>query len=211
MTKNHQPMNKRNQTKARTTTLQTREAMESTVGDYARLKLRHVSVLAQIAEARAEVEQRYRDELLELTRELEEKFAAVKDYCERHRAVLLPGDRKSFETLAASIRFYDTPPRVEKRGRETLGAIARRLLGLVFDSPNAESGQPAEVLECRKYVREPEPELNKEALLADRRKFTEAQLQAMGLRFRQDEVFAIEPKCGLSEADLTQIETRLAA
>jgi phage host-nuclease inhibitor protein Gam len=193
--------------KNKPTILHTREAMEAEVSDYARLQLHHVALIAAMEVDKAAVEQRYQARLTALALEMEGRFAAIQNYCVLHRHELLPGARKSFETLSATVKFYDTPPRVEKRSRETFGAIARRLLGLVFNA-----GQAGEMA-CEKYVREPEPELNKEALLADRKHFTDAQLQAMGIRFESSEVFSIEPKSDVAQAQsaVVEIEQRCAA
>ncbi|NOS72034.1 MAG: hypothetical protein HOP33_19165 [Verrucomicrobia bacterium] len=180
--------------------LLTREAMEATVNDYKRLKLEHVSLMAKMESEKTAVEKRYEERINTVARDIESGFASVHNYCVTHRSELLPGDRKSFETVAGTVKFYDTPHRVEVRGKETLGALAKRLLGLVFNA-----GTPEEV-SCDKYVREADPTVNKDALLADRTRFTDEQLKAMGVRFEQDEIFAIDLKSDLAEGDKTNAE-----
>lgn len=175
--------------------LHTREGMEAEITDYLRLQLKHKALTAEMEAEKLAVEKRFQDRLNGLGRDIEAKFAAVQNFCVLHRPELLTGDKKSFETVNATVRFYFTPFSVEKRGKETFGALAKRLLGLVFTDKNQV------VLDCAQFVRDPEPELDKNALLAARANLTEEQLKAMGLRFGQEEIFAIEPKSELLDAD----------
>ena len=121
---------------------------------------------------------------------------------------VLPGTHEVWAHMRASkspkpgatVRFADTPPSVAKRSsRETWGSLAKRLLGLVFHHPE-DQGLSVEnrrvLLDCANYVREGDPEVNKNALLADRSHFTDEQLAAMGVKFESEEIFYIEPKIG---------------
>jgi phage host-nuclease inhibitor protein Gam len=182
--------------KAKPAVIHTREGMEAAVNDYAQLKLKHLAVLARLEQSKKEVERKFESELNGLANDIELKFASVQNYCMVHRSELLNGDKKSFETISARLGFYDTPMRVEKRSsKETFGNIAKRLLGLVF-----KKGDEV-VLDCEQYVRTADPDLDKNALLADRTKFTAEQLDAMGIKFERDEIFFIEPKSELTEGD----------
>lgn len=185
--------------------LVTREGMEAAVNDYARLKLELIAETARMEAEKTAVEKRFEERINSLGRQIEDKFASVQNYCLTHRSEVLPGDRKSFETVAAVVKFYNTPHRVEVRRKEKLGSLAKRLLGLVFNA-----GKPNE-LNCEKYTREADPELNKEALLADRGVLTPEQLDAMNIKFEWDEIFAIEPKSQLAEAGTVAVDERAAA
>jgi len=185
--------------------LLTREGMEAAVNDYARLKLELIAEQARMEADKTAVEKRYEERINSLGRQIEDKFASVQNYCLTHRSEVLPGDKKSFETVAATVRFYNTPHRVEVRRKEKLGTLAKRLLGLVFHPDT-----PAE-LDCAKYTREADPELNKEALLADRGVLTKEQLEAMNIKFEWDEIFAIEPKSELVAAGTVAVDERAAA
>lgn len=180
--------------------LLTREGMEAAVNDYARLKLELVAETARMEAEKTAVEKRYEEKINSLGRQIEDKFASVQNFCLTHRAELLPGDKKSFETVAATVKFYNTPQRVEVRRKENLGTLAKRLLGLVFNAGKLEE------LNCEKYVREADPVLNKEALLADRALLTEEKLMAMNIKFEWDEIFTIEPKSELVSGDKTNAE-----
>lgn len=189
------------------TILHTREGMEAAVNDYARLKLELIAEMARLEAEKTAVEKRFEERINSLGRQIEDKFVSVQNFCLTHRDELLPGDRKSFETVAATVKFYHTPHRVEVRRKETLGTLAKRLFGLVFKKAGTEDVE----LDCAKYVREREPELNKEALLADRAMLTPAQLDAMNIRFESDELFSIEPKSALAQADTASAEVKVAA
>ena len=183
--------------------LHTREAMEAEATAYAKLKLRHVELLTRVEQKKLRVDQEHELELNQLVLDIELKFAAVQNYCATHRRELLPDERarKSFDTLTAVIGFRDTPPAVEKnRAKETWGTIALRLYSLCFTGKNA-AGVETLLLDCSRYVRDSAPEVNKEALLADRAVLTEDQLQAMGLKFTTEEHFYITPKSNLIEGE----------
>ena len=78
-----------------------------------------------------------------------------------------------------------TPPRVEKiSGKDTFGKIGLRLESLEWGAA---------------YVRYPDPEVNKEKLLADRARLNAEQLQEAGLKIEQDENFFIRPKSDVVE------------
>jgi len=177
--------------------LRTREGMEAEVAEYVRLKLRHVAVTAQMEEMKARVEKKYSGELNELGRSIELKFAAVQNYCMVHRAELVDEKRKSFSLVNAEVGFRTSPPAVAKRSsKETWEDIATRLQGLELQGPDG-----ASILDCGLYVREPAPQVDKAALLADRAIFTPDMLRIMGLEFTQEENFYIEPKSEVASGD----------
>lgn len=182
--------------KAKPPVLQTREGMEAAVNDYTQFKLKHLAVTAKMEQEKAAVEKKFQEELNALGREIETTFASVQNYCVLHRAELVTDDKKSFDTVSARVGFSLTPHRVEKRSaKETFGAIAKRLLGLVFMDGDKV------ILDCEQYVREADPDLDKNKLLADRSKIPQAFQVAMGIKFEQDENFFIEPKSELAEGD----------
>lgn len=187
--------------------LHTRQGMEAEITEYLRLQLKLKALTAEMDAEKLAVERRFQERINGLGRDIESKFAGIQNFCVLHRRELLPDEtkRKNFETVNAVVKFYFTPYSVEKRGKETFGALAKRLLGLVFKR------EEEVVLDCAKYVRDPEPELDKNALLADREKLTPEQLQAMGIRFNQEELFAIEPKGDLETATATIEEQKQAA
>lgn len=189
------------------TILLTREGMESAITDYFKLQLmRKAAVLAMEAEKLA-VESKHEQELNELANDIELKFASIQNFCELHRAELLPAEKKSFETVNAVVEFYFTPHSVATVGKESEKAKAKRLRGLVFNLPEDKE------LDCEKYVRIPDPALNKDALLTDRSILSAEHLRIMGLTFAQTEVFSVKPKSELVDATTTIVgeEARAAA
>ena len=187
------------------TILHTREAMQAEVSNYVKAKLAHLSLLADLEKEKTALEQSYARRLDDLAQKIELSFAAVQNFCAQHRGEVLDGKAKSFTTINATIGFRDTPPRVEKvRSRETWGAVARRLLGLVFTRPEDDALEPANrrpLLDCSTFVREAALEVNKEALLSARQSLTADQLATMGLRFESEELFYIEPHSEIAAGD----------
>ena len=114
-----------------------------------------------------------------LLAEIAESEANIQDYCLAHRGSLFSA-KKSRETNLAEFGFELTPPRVETASKKVKWKeVAGRLLGLSWAAA---------------YVRRPEPQPDKQALLADREKLSPEQRQAAGIRFCQDEQFYIRPK-----------------
>lgn len=161
-----------------------REGLQAVVADVVALKLAHTQATAAMEAEIAEVQKFHQEHLLSLSRRLESKEAGVFVYCQKQRAELFP-DKKSLDLLLATVGFELTPPRVEKcSGKDTYGKIGLRLEGLDWGEA---------------YVRYPEPEVNKELILADRAKLTPKQLQEAGLKIEQDENFFIRPKSDVAE------------
>lgn len=166
-----------------------RAALEASVADIVRLKLEHTEAIAQMEQEIAEVQKRHQERLLYLSRAMEVREAGVFVYCQKNRAELFP-EKKSLDLLLATVGFETTPPRVEKRSRkDTFGEIGLRLEGLDWGAA---------------YVRYPDPEINKEKLLADRTQITPEQLQEAGLRIEQDENFFIRPKSEVAEQSVRE-------
>jgi len=104
---------------------------------------------------------------------------SIRDYCEANRSTLFVA-RKSRETSLAEFGFELTPHRVETSNKKIKWKdVVARLLRLPWG---------------KAYVRHPEPQPDKQALLSDREKLTPEQLTAAGVQFCQDEQFFIRPK-----------------
>lgn len=180
--------------------LTTRAAMEAEVSLFIQSQLRHTELIALVEQEKLAVERQHEKRLNALVQEMERHAGAVQNYCTSHRRELLTDNKKSFETATAYVGFRDTPAAVDKiTTKETWGAIAKRLLGLVFVLKKDETGIPIETLDCANYVREKDPEVNKDAIQADRSRLTADQLYAMGVKFTTEENFYIEPKSLVAE------------
>src|SRR5277367_3363915 len=79
----------------------------------------------------------------------------------------------------AVIGFRVSPPRIDRASRKwTWAEVAVKLSELAWG---------------RRYLRTPAPEVNKEALLADRAELSTAELKQAGIKIVQDERFYITP------------------
>ncbi len=63
----------------------------------------------------------------------------------------------------------------------------------------------------KRYLRVPAPEVNKEALLADRAELSPAELRQAGLRIAREERFFITPHSGTGKSEPTELEWQEAA
>lgn len=193
-------------TKLKPVILHTREGMEAEATEYVKLQLRLIELTARMEQRKAEVEQEFEKELNEVAQQIEIKFAAVQNFCETHRSLVVTAECKSFDTVNATIGFRDTPPAVDKKTSDTWEGVARRMEGLVFYHPEDASKPPEQrrvVLDCSQYVKAP-PQLLKAALLADRSNFTAEQLRAMGIKFTSEELFYITPKSQVAAGDVKE-------
>jgi phage host-nuclease inhibitor protein Gam len=156
-----------------------RAALETVVADVIKLKLEHSHATAVMEQEIAEVQKRHEENLLGIARQIEAREAGVFVYCQKNRMALFP-EKKSIELSLATVGFELTPPRVERlRARDTFGKIGLRLERLDWGAA---------------YLRYPDPEVNKEKILADRTQLKPGQLREAGLTIEQDENFFIRPK-----------------
>jgi phage host-nuclease inhibitor protein Gam len=154
------------------------EALEAAVAQYVRLKLEKAEKEIKIEQEKAEIDAKHQSALVEMNDAIEAVEIAAEVYCERHPEIF--GEAKSIDLVLAKIGYRTNPPKVEKnRGKEKWELIAARLLSTDWGE---------------KYIRYPDPEVNKEALIADRAVLTEDQLEDAGVSVVQEETFFIEPK-----------------
>jgi len=160
-------------------TINSTEGLEAAVAEAVRKRILHTQAVAAKEAAAAALEQRYQGAIANLLEEIAELEAGIQDYSIAHRATLF-SSRKSRETSLAEFGFELTPPRVETAGKKVKWKdVVGRLLRLAWGAA---------------YVRRPEAQPDKQALLADREKLSAEQCLAAGIRFCQDEQFFIRPK-----------------
>jgi phage host-nuclease inhibitor protein Gam len=189
----HQPststdiMNKR--PKLEPCIISSRAALQAVVADVVKLKIEQTQATAAMEQEIAEVQKRHQENLIGLGRQIEAREAGVFVYCQKNRFALFP-EKKSLDLLLATVGFELTPPRVDKiRGKDTFGKIGLRLENLDWGAA---------------YVRYPDPEVNKEKILADRAKLKPEQLEEAGLTIEQDENFFIRPKSDALEQSVRE-------
>jgi phage host-nuclease inhibitor protein Gam len=167
----------------------TKEGLEASVADVVSLKINYATATAAMELEIVAVQKRHQNRILELAKQIEIKETSVQIYCEQHRAELFP-EKKSLDMLLATVGFELTPHRVEKRNsRDTWGKIALKLQALIWGEP---------------YIRESDPDVDKNKLLSDRTNLTEDQLVQAGIRFEQDENFFIKPKSEVAQGTVKQ-------
>lgn len=154
------------------------ESLDSAVAEVVRLKIKRTATRAEADAELATLEKRYQARLTTLDDQIAARETEVKDYCAAHKALF--GEKKSRETALAVFGFELTPPRVEPASRKIKWAdVVDRLLRLGWG---------------KAYLNTPAPKPDKNALLADREKFSAEQITAAGIQFCQDEQFFIRPK-----------------
>jgi phage host-nuclease inhibitor protein Gam len=142
-------------------------------------KVQLTAALTKRDKALAEVERSYQPALTNISEQVAELESDIYDYCNANRASLF-ANKKSRETGLAEFGFELTPHRVETANKKIKWKdVVQRLLRLAWG---------------KAYVRHPEPQPDKQAMLADREKLSEEQLTAAGIQFCQDEQFFLRPK-----------------
>jgi phage host-nuclease inhibitor protein Gam len=155
------------------------ESLESAVAEVVRNKSLHTKAAATRDAEIAALTQTHQANLTTLADQIADSESVIHDYCTAHRAELFV-DKKSRDTSLAVFGFELTPWRIETANKKIKWKdVVKRLLRNAWG---------------KVYVRKPAPQPDKEALLADREKLTEAQQQAAGVQFCQDEQFFIRPK-----------------
>ncbi len=170
------------------TAIASAEGMEALVAEIVALQTEAAGLVAELAKRQAEAELALAKEqrptqlkVEEITKRVKARLAKVEVFVTEHRDELMPGAKKSFELPTAVVGFaLSNKPKVVMTGADDdWGSVALRLEAL----PWAEN-----------YVRTPEPEVDKEELIANRDSLTAKQLAAAGLRIEQAEKFYVEPK-----------------
>ncbi len=165
------------------------EALDVAVAEAVRLKIEHTRASAFKDAEIAVIEKTHQPRITALAEQIATQEQVILDYCKANRVTLFPS-KKSRETSLAEFGFEFTPPRVETSGKKvTWKEVVKRLKRLPWG---------------KAYVRKPEPQPDKQALLADRLKLTEEQQTAAGIQFCQDEQFFIRPKPDTAQASVVE-------
>lgn len=157
------------------------EALDATAAEVVRLKIFLTEMTAAKDAKVADLQQKFDEKALDVRQEIAGLETDCRQFCEAHRQdPALFGGNKSRETSLCTMGFRTTPPKVATSSRRIKWAdVITRLKRLAWGAA---------------YLRTPEPSVDKEALLADRERLTDAQREQAGIRFEQDEIFFLEPK-----------------
>jgi phage host-nuclease inhibitor protein Gam len=167
--------------------------MEALVAEITALQIELAGVVAQMDERKAAHELTLAAKLRPLQLQAEEiakrvkaRLAKVEVFVTEHRDQLMPDKKKSFELPTAVVGFaLNSKPKVVMTGADDdWTSVAHRLEAFTWGES---------------YVRTPDPEVDKEALIADRESLSPKQLAAAGLRIEQPEKFYVQPKSQVAE------------
>ena len=168
-----------------TLTIASTAALDSVVADLVRMQLRLTELEVRRDSELAEVEKRHQAKLMAVRDNIRATEENVQAYCKAHRAELFP-ETKSRETALAHFGFELTPWRVELASRRLkIRDVIQRLLRSAWG---------------KVYLRQPDPQLDKEMILADRQTLTPERLAEAGLQITRDEQFFVRPKLETAEA-----------
>jgi phage host-nuclease inhibitor protein Gam len=159
-------------------TIQTRHELDAVVENVVQLQLARAALERDQEQEIAGVRQKFRGPLAELDRYLLLETTWVENWVRSH-ADAFPDDQRSLACTHAIIGFRVSPARVDRASRKwTWTEIAQKLGDIAWG---------------RRYLRQPAPEVNKEALLADRADLEPAELRKCGVKIVQEERFFIAP------------------
>lgn len=155
------------------------ESLDSAIAEVVHQRILLTRATAERDAELARISQSHQHAITIITEIIAAKEAEVQDYCAANRQLLFP-EKKSRETSMAEFGFELTPHRVETANKKIKWKdVVARLKRLAWGAA---------------YTRQPEAQVDKQAILADRATLTPEQLQAAGIQFCQDEQFFIRPK-----------------
>jgi phage host-nuclease inhibitor protein Gam len=160
-----------------TPTIQTRQELDAVVENVVQLQLERAALERDQEQEITAIRQKFRAPLAELDRYLLLETTWVENWARANPAAF--PEKRSIACTHATIGFRVSPPRVDRASRKwTWTDIAAKLGELAWG---------------RRYLRQPAPEVNKEALLADRNELDAAELRKVGVKIMQEERFFIAP------------------
>jgi phage host-nuclease inhibitor protein Gam len=157
--------------------VQSRQQLDALVENIVKLQHDRAEMEGEQERELTAVRQKFRAPLAELDRYIALESAWVETWARRHRGAF--GGGGTLACTHATIGFRPEPPRVERvSGKWSWPEIALRL---------------SELLWGRRYVQTAAPEVNAEAILADRANLSAGELRKAGLKIVEDERFFIAP------------------
>ena len=169
-------------------TIQNRQQLDAVVENIVQLQLDRDELERTQDREITEIRQKYRAPLAELERYLTLETTWAESWARENPEAF--DDKLSLRCTHAVIGFRTTPPRVDRASRKWIwSAIALKL---------------ADVAWGKRYLRVPAPEVNKEALLADRAELSAAELRQVGLKIVQEERFYISPHRETENAETSE-------
>jgi len=168
-------MPKQRRAKRPTGVLKTREAVEASLGEYARLVIERDALAAEMDERLRQIRVEYEDRLADLSADADVEFDMVADWAARNPEPF--GVRKSMVLTHGTIGYRTGMPKLKTKKGLTWSSVLLLLTQL----------------KRFEYIRT-KTEPDKDKLLADRQKLGKDGLDEMCVRVVQDETFYLEPK-----------------
>ena len=158
--------------------IDTPDGLAAAVNRYVAVSLTMEELKAAHERRVASINQEFELATVDLVAEIESLSNGAHLFCEQHRD-LFPEGAKSIAYRNAVVGFRNNPPKVDKViAKDTWDAIAKRMAGLAW---------------AVDYIRDGEPSVDKDAILAHRADLPEAMLKKVGIVITQGETFFINP------------------
>lgn len=157
--------------------IETQEELRATVGKVAEDILAERELKNAMDSELQGVRLKYETDLADLAQDIDQATELCASYCTQHPD-LFPRDHKSLDLTHAIIGFRTGTPKVKVLKRWTVAAVI-------------------DALRARKwlhFLRQPDVELDKTAIIAQRAEYPDDVLKTVGLEVVQDETFYIDPK-----------------
>jgi phage host-nuclease inhibitor protein Gam len=167
-------------------TIKTREQFETFIGEIATLKAKEQKYTAEMNRRITEVRADYENPLVQIATDISAKFEAVRLCAEENPGWF--GEAKSLQTTHGTIGWRIGNPTLKTLSGFTWDRVLEKLRGLIDMST---------------YIRTA-PEVNKQALLADRNTLGAEKLREVGVRVVQEETFFVEPNIETPEARMQE-------
>jgi len=165
--------------------IRSRAEMEILVGDICTLKIEEQKIKTGMDEEIKAIRDQYDPDLAGIADELNLKMMVAQAWSEANLGEF--GKLKSVDMTHGIVGWRTGQPQPKTISGWTWDRVLEKLEGLPLMAA---------------YIRT-KREVNKQALVADREKFGEADLRAVGVRIIQDEAFFVEPKIQTVEPRVT--------
>ncbi len=156
----------------------TRTEAEALTGEIVKLQLERARINSAMEIKITNVRAEYEGRLDTLTTQEAGKVSALREWAESNPSEF-PKDTRSVSFVHARVGFRTNPPKVEKTGKKLSW---EDVLKNMQRDPT-----------LRPFIRQAEPEINKQALIDARDQLSKDSLTGAGLRIVQGETFFVDP------------------
>ena len=169
--------------------LKSREAVEAALNEILGATINRNKAALDMDRIFASIRERYEPTIAACNEAIQQRTEHIRVWAEAHPEEF--GKLKSLEFASATIGFRTGTPALGLLSKWSVKTVLQALKKSPF---------------WRGYVRTKEI-IDRQAIIADRRKLTAEQLQSVGIRILQEESFFIEPKLTEQENKITEVAT----